>query len=130
MKLIDSLKSRFKRHKEKKFLDAHGCATWEQYERKHDPDISYLARTAKSFYHGYPYVYEVSSYDLVKFVDNIPEVLTWCTSNCTDKWRYDWIRGTDMSDGEFELCEVGGYDKLFFAFKTQADYTWFVLVWS
>ena len=55
--MIQQLKERWKGYKEKRFLEAHGCKTWRQYERRYDSDVSYMARSAHTYYHGYSHLF-------------------------------------------------------------------------
>lgn len=137
MGLIEQLKKRYKDHNERRFLKAHGCKTWQDYERRFDPDIGQLARWAHTFYHGYPYLYQCPNYNLVWRSSSVAATFThlqkmteWCETNCRGKWRNDWLRGFWDSHGNYEFNEIGGSDTMFFAFKEESDYMWFRLVWE
>lgn len=138
MGLIQQLKDRYKGHKERRFLKAHGCTTWRQYERKHDPDVGYLARWAHTFYFGYPYVFPLSPtgyvnfgmHGLLPYVEASDKMAIWCEQNCQGKWRNEWLRGIWDHQGNYEFNEIGGGDTMFFAFKEEADYIWFNLTWG
>lgn len=137
MGLIDQLKQRYKDHNERRFLKAHGCKTWQDYERRFDPDIGPLARWAHTFYHGYPYLYHCPNYNLVwrsssvaATFTHLQEMTEWCEQNCKGKWRNDWLRGFWDHNGNYEFNEIGGGDVMFFAFKEESDYMWFRLVWE
>lgn len=138
MGLIDQLKQRYKDHNERRFLKAHGCKTWKEYERRFDPDIAILARWAHTFYHGYPCVFpfDPSGYRDHGFAGLWPyhelsdKMIAWCEQNCRGKWRNDWHRGFWEQNGIFEFNEIAGGDIMFFAFKEESDYVWFRLVWE
>lgn len=138
MGIIDDLKARWKGYKEKRFLEAHGCKTWREYERRYDPDVGTLARWAHTFYHGYPYIFPIEPEGLrdygfagvLPYHDLVEQMTEWCEQNCTGKWRNDWHRGFWDQHGNYELNVIGGGDMMFFAFKEECDYTWFMLRWS
>ena len=141
--MIKRLKERYKGWKEKRFLEAHGCDTWRQYERKHDPDVGYMARWAHTYYYGYPHVLPIEPQKfsdwalggtIFQLVDKMTE---WCEQNCQGKWRNDWHRGFWDGQGNYEFNGIGGGsmilpggDVMFFAFKEESDYVWFTLTWQ
>lgn len=135
--MIKELKARWKGYKEKKFLETHGCKTWREYERKHDPDVGYIARWAHTFYHGYPCILPIEPQGLRDYGfsgvhpyhDLVDQMMEWCDQNCKGKWRNDWHRGYWDMNGNYEFNSFGG-DIMFFAFKEESDYMWFVLTWS
>lgn len=132
------LKDRWKRWREKRFLEKHGCSNRREYELKYDTDVGYKARWAHTFYHGYPYILPIKpdglrDYGLyiLPYHDQSAQMMEWCEKNCKGKWRNDWARGFYDQHGNFELGYHGvGTDMLFFAFKEESDYTWFALAWS
>lgn len=138
MNIIQQLKQRYKNHNERRFLKAHGCQTWKEYERCYDPDIGTLAKHTNSFYHGYPYVFpfDPSGYRDYGFAGVWPyhelsdKMIECCEQNCKGKWRNDWHRGFWDHQGNFEFNGVGGTDLMFFAFKEESDYVWFRLRWN
>lgn len=138
MNIISALKNRWKGHKEKRFLESHGCKTWREYERRHDSDVGYMTRWAHTYYHGYPYIFSVnpdgkrySMYGNVHpYIVEVEQMLEWCEQNCRGKWRNDWQRGFWDLQGNFELNGLGGSDIMFFAFKDEQDYMWFKLRWQ
>jgi len=131
--MINRLKERYKGWKEKRFLEAHGCETWRQYERKHDPDVGYMARWAHTFYFGYTNILPIEPNGValygLKYHDLIEKMMEWCEQNCQGKWRNDWHRGFWDGHGNYELNSIGGGDIMFFAFKEESDYIWFKLTW-
>jgi hypothetical protein len=136
--MIKELKARWKGYKEKKFLETHGCKTWREYERKHDPDVGYIARWAHTFYHGYPCILPIEPQGLRDYGfsgvhpyhDLVDKMMEWCDQNCKGKWRNDWQRGFWDQQGNFEFNGIGGADIMFFAFKEESDFMWFTLTWS
>lgn len=137
MNIIQQLKQQYKNHNERRFLKAHGCQTWKEYERRYDPGIGALAKHTNSFYHGYPYVFPIESWGLVdlgfgpqEYHTQVEQMVDWCEKNCAGKWRNDWHRGFWDHQGNFEFNGIGGTDLMFFAFKEESDYVWFRLRWS
>lgn len=135
--MIDQLKQRWKGWREKRFLETHGCKTWREYERRYDPDIGPMARCAHTFYHGYDHLFPLEPHGLkdygllvLPYHDLIEKMVEWCEQNCQGKWRNDWHRGFWDQQGNYEFNGIGGGDLMFFAFKEEADYVWFMLVWS
>lgn len=138
MGLIDQLKQRYKDHNERRFLKAHGCKSWEQYERRFDPDIGPVARWAHTYYHGYPHIFpfdpsgwrDLGMGGVYPYLDTAEKLIEWCENNCKGKWRNDWHRGFWDHHGNYEFNEIGGTDIMFFAFKEESDYMWFRLTWE
>lgn len=138
MDIIKKLKERYKGYKEKKFLEAHGCKTWNEYERRYDSDVGHIARWAHTFYHGYPYVFplepdgykDLHYHGVYPYLDAVVQMTEWCQKNCKGKWRNDWHRGFWDTQGNFEFNAISGSDLMFFAFKEESDYVWFRLTWE
>ena len=138
MGLIEQLKQRYKDHNERRFLKAHGCKTWAEYQRRYDPDIGPLARWAHTFYHGYPHIFpldpdgyrDLHFHGVYPYLDAVDKMTEWCEQNCCGKWRNDWHRGFWDQHGNYEFNGIGGGDIMFFAFKEESDYVWFRLTWE
>ena len=148
MKFIQRFKAYLRYRKNKNFLKKHGCSTWVQYKREHDPDVIYRANLVNQYYHGYPYLCyfeEAPPASKVHWQDWLREMRDWCETNCSDKVRYDIHRvirekgliHNEYDDtmiwsdiDEFSMNDVGGWDVLFFAFKNEKDYAWFKLRWQ
>lgn len=136
--MIEQLKQRWKGYKEKRFLETHGCKTWREYECRYDKDIGPIAILAHTFYHGYPYIFpldpqgfrDYGMLGILPYHDLADQMVEWCEKNCQGKWRNDWHRGNWDHQGNYELNGISGGDIVFFAFKEEADYIWFTLVWS
>lgn len=134
MGLIQDLKARYKGHKEKKFLETHGCKTWREYQRRYDSDVGHIARWAHTFYHGYNYVVPINpegySYAGTPYFSAVEQMEEWCEKSCQGKWRNDWHRGFWDHQGNYEFNSLGSGDLMFFAFKEESDYVWFKLTWE
>lgn len=148
MKILKRIKAYIRLKKNQRFLKKHGCNTWEQYNHAYDPDIIRNATLISQYYHGYPYIHY--------FTETPPaihgdwriwyrDMRYWCEKNCEDKYREDIHRvirekglirneyddimiWTDIED--FSMNDVGGWDVLFFAFKSKRDLAWFKLRWQ
>lgn len=133
---------RWKHYKDAWFLRKHGCKTWKEYHRNNDPDVCYRASQVKDYYFGYPYVHRFDHnhqiYDWDIFYSGWDIVETWTNANCQDKFRFDALRVMPQQgigvDGQSEtvwfINELGGGDYMYVAFKSQRDYTWFMLKWG
>ena len=137
MKLIETIKDKYKAWKDSRFLRKHGCDNWEQYNYRFDPDICKRATEIKNYYHGYPYFYcfedhkhEVYYWDPA--VDGMYVISEWCKKNCKDKFRFDFHRAMNApgTAWEWHINELGGGDYIFAAFKSEKDFNWFMLRWS
>ena len=135
--ILNTIKNSYRKWKEQRFLKKHGCETWEQYDRKYDPDVHHRSTRIKAFYHGYPYVYcfedhkhEIYFWDLG--YDGTFVVDKWCKENLKDKFRLDFHRAMKAPGTayEWEINELGGGDYVFFACKDPRDYTLFLLRWT
>lgn len=134
---------KYNSYREQRFLKKHGCATWEQYDKKYDFDINKKADTIKDFYIGYPYVYifkDTSKEVFTKhydWIDGYKELEDWCQNNCVAKFRSDihtvHVQTNLDFDGNIEVeyfFNGLGHDYLFFAFKNDTDYIWFITRWA
>lgn len=140
--MISWLRVKLNSWKEHRFLKRHGCSTWKQYHRWYDPDCNMYATKIKDFYKGYLYIHVIddrSHYCYTVIGEYGPggtlygydTILKWCEENLSHKIRADYIRGyKDDVDGEWNISELGGTDRIFFAFADSKDYTKFLLRWS
>ena len=135
--------------KEQRFLRRHGCENRVQYERRYDPDHNGLATRTRDYYHGYPYVYcfenyrhyiyqVIADYGPGGVVYGQTEIYQWAQENCQDKVRFDFLRvcqqhaiGVDgQADPEWHINGIGDRDMIFVAFKSEQDFTFFMLRWA
>jgi hypothetical protein len=140
--MLTKLKLHYKSWKDARFLKKHGCENWDQYRHRFDEDIFKPASRVTDYYHGYPYVYcieEPSHYAHSLLYDNGPggyrygyhDIIDWCKKNCKHKHRADIHRVfNEPHFNEWRFNEIGGGDHLFFAFKDEKEYNWFLLRWS
>lgn len=127
----------YRKWNEQRFLKKHGCETWQEYNRKYDPDYNTRASKIKDVYYGYPYVHCFENrnhciYDWDIHIDGTYIITKWCEENLKNKFRFDFQRvfRASSTDNEWELNEIGGGDYIFVAFKDQKDYTYFLLKWA
>lgn len=148
MKILKQIKAYIKLKKNQRFLKKHGCRTWEQYNHAYDPDIIRNATLISQYYHGYPYLHYFEEAPSAIYGDWriwYQNMRDWCEKNCEDKYREDIhrvIREKGLihneyndtmiwSDTEdFSMNDIGGWDVLFFAFKSKQDLVWFKLRWQ
>lgn len=136
------LSAAVKKRRETRFLKKHGCETWDEYNRRYDPDILHRATRIRDYYHGYPYVYCVENsnhyaYQLLHdygpggYRYGYDEIVDWCKEHIKYKHRTDCHRvfRAPSTANEWEINEIGGLDYLFFAFQDERDYNWFMLRW-
>ena len=143
-----ALSGKYKHWKDTRFLKKHGCKNWNEYNHRFDPDIFIRAQRINDYYYGYPYVYCLehrSHYAYQLLYDYGPggcrhgydDIVDWCKKNTKHKHRTDMHRahkgiaynnGNPIDDWWFN--EIAGGDYLFFAFKDEKDYNWFLMRWS
>ena len=144
--MFNNLKDQYQAWKEKRFLKRYGCKTWEEYDYCYDTDINKGAYNARGYYFGYPYVHCIENpkhygYELIQDYGpggaryGFNEILDWCQKNCTGKNRADVLRvfHHDSYEDRIEnycINDLGGLDLVFFAFKNEVDYIWFVTRWG
>ena len=127
----------YRKWSENRFLKKHKCETWEDYNRKYDPDVYHLALEIKNFYHGYPHVYcfdnhNHSIYDWDIAYDGVYVATNWCKQNLKHKFRFDFHRvwRSSATGNEWSINDIGGGDHIFFACKDSTDYMMFLLKWA
>lgn len=135
--MLTTIKLKFQKWKDQRFLKRHGCETWKQYNYRFDPDINRRCTAIRDFYHGYPYVYcfenrkhQIYWWDLG--YDGSYDIVEWCEQYCKDKFRIDCYRVIKYpsTSNEWTMNDMGGGDYYFAAFKNERDYNWFLLRWS
>lgn len=156
MELFNRVKERYQSWKDQRFLKKHGCVSWDQYHFRFDPDVNSRATRVADYYHGYPFVFcaEASNhYAYQLLADYGPggtiygyhNIVDWCKANTKQKHRTDILRvfkqhglshnpSNNTMDWietpEWWINEIGGSDLLFFAFKSEKEYNWFMLRWA
>lgn len=124
-----------KKWEDKRFLDKHGCVTWEQYNYYYDPDISKRANSLNKYYIGYAhtFIHPSDGYQdyglagVLPFHEQLAQMVEWCKENCKGKWRHDWHRGFREYYGDFTFNGIGGEDVVAFAFQDDKDAMMFKL---
>ena len=141
--MLTTIKQRYKQWKDQRFLKKHGCASWDDYHHRYDPDCNISATRVKDYYHGYPYwhVFERSEHYCYKLLyDHGPggfrygyhDIIDWCQEHTKGKPRTDFLRvlNAPATANQWEINEIGGGDHIFIAFKEKKDYHWFLLKWQ
>jgi hypothetical protein len=142
MKLIESLKQRWKAYKHQRYLKKMGW-TEELFQRRTDPRVIYQAQTLNGFYSGYKHLHIYDDSRSGPFNGrNWPEVYqemnVWCRANITGAWRDDIHRCYEQTgigangelSKEFWLHDIGNVDLLVYAFENERDYFMFALRWA
>lgn len=142
--MVMKLLADFKKWKHKRFLKKHGCETQREFDKKFDSLINPYADTIKNYYKGYQYYYVFYStqdspwHIFGDWLEGLTVVNEWCEKNCQGKWRFDIhrvLRQTgigldDTTEVTWFFNELGGRDRLFFAFTDHKDLMLFTLRWS
>ena len=135
---LNKLQTQHKLWKDNRFLDAHGCDTWEQYHFRFDPKLSTGATTVDDFYHGYNHIVHVDR-EIIKNLPSwhhpfptygISELTEWCKEHCEKQFTYGWHRGSYNFDSIFVINEIGHEDIFVMAFMSDMDAFNFKMVWS
>lgn len=138
--MLAELRAKYRAWRDRRFLQRHGCDSWEQYNRVFDPDYDIRASRVADYYHGYLcwHVFDNHNhccYDLVYdygpggYRYGYHEIIDWLKDNCQAKYRVDLMR-TYYTGTEWIMNEIGGGDYVFVAFKSEQDATLFKLRWS
>lgn len=135
------LKARLRKWLAERKLKKSGYETWSRYRHNRDPDVQKYANHLDDFYFKYPYVYACTNpdhyaYELVR--DYGPGGVTygyevmyeWCEQKIRWNYRVDIHRVWQDQWGKYSLNDIGGGDIIFFAFKREQDFTYFLLRWS
>ena len=149
MKLL-RLRARYRRWCAERKLERSGYSSWAHYRHNRDPDVNPRASTVTDFYHGYKFIHRCENPYAYKMLwDAGPgglrfgydEMTEWCDTNIRFKYRRDCHRCLEQHrlgrlgvDGEeyvdWHFNDIGGSDFVWFAFKDEADYFKFLLVWA
>lgn len=139
MKLLTRIKTFYANWKSDRFLKKHGCDTWQEYHHRFDPGINLRATQIDEYYCGYPYWHVMTDrncYAYTLLYDYGPggfrygyyDIVDWCKENLKHKHRTDLLRV--VCNKKWYINELSGSDCLFFAFKEEKDYIWFLMKWS
>jgi len=144
--MFKTIRQRYQEWQERRFLRRHGCDNRAQYERMYDPDYNARATRTSDYYHGYPYVYcfedyrhyiyqVIADYGPGGVVYGHTEIHRWAEANCQDKVRFDFLRvkksdHNRMGTYDSDINEISGQDLVFVAFKSERDFSFFMLRWA
>lgn len=135
------IKARLRKWLADRKLRKSGCKNWAHYRHTRDPDVQRYANQLDDFYKGYPYIYaspNPSHYAYQLIYDYGPggvkygydEMSEWCSSKIRWNYRIDIHRVWQDQWGKYSLNDIGGSDIIFFAFKREQDFTYFLLRWQ
>ena len=141
MRIIRRIKAWIRKWKAERKLKKSGYKTWRKYKHNRDPDVERYANHLVHFYKGYPYVYACPNpnhYGYELLYDYGPggvrygydDIDDWCEEKIKWNYRTDIHRVWLNRNGEYELNDIGGSDIIFYAFKHEKDFTYFLLRWS
>jgi hypothetical protein len=132
------VQTKYQQWRERRFLKAHGCDNWTQYNRLYDHRYNRRGNTLAEYYFGYQkyivldnpnhYAYTcLWDHGPGGYRDGIHDIMDWCAEHCEHAWRVDMLRM--YYDSGWCMNEIGGGDYICFAFETQQDLAWFKLRW-
>lgn len=141
MRLINRIKAWFRKKRSDKKLKKSGYRSWRHYKHNRDTDVQKYANYVENFYKGYPYVYAIKDYKhyaFQKLADYGPggqwfgydEMTEWCEEKIRWNYRRDIHRVIENASGLTEFNDIGGSDYIYFAFKNEKDFTYFLMRWS
>ena len=122
-------------------LKKSGYESWAHYKHNRDPDVQKYANHLDDFYKGYPYVYAIKDYNHYAYqnlydygpggtIYGFHEIEAWCNEKIRWNFRVDMHRVWVDQWGRQELNDIGGSDIIYFAFKREQDFTYFLLRWA
>lgn len=141
MKIVHRIKALIRKKKSERKLKKSGYKNWRQYKHNRDESICRYANYVDDFYPGYPYVYVIKDYNHYAFQwlhDFGPggqwfgydEMTLWCEEKIRWNYRRDVHRVIENASGLVEFNDIGGSDYIYFAFKNEKDFTYFLLRWA
>ena len=141
MRLIRRIKAWFRKRRAERKLKKSGYDDWRMYKNHRDSDICRYANDVNTFYSGYPYVYAIRDYKHYAFkllgdygpggrVYGYDEMSMWCEEKIRWNYRRDIHRVWEDQWGNEQFNDIGGSDVIYFAFKHEKDFTYFLLKWA
>lgn len=141
MQIIRRIKAWVRKLRAERKLKKSGYHSWHHYRHNLDPDIERYANYVNHFYKGYPYVHVIKDYTHYAFqivcdygpggtIYGFDEMTYWCEEKIRWDYRRDIHRVTENASGLTEFNDIGGSDYIYFAFKNEKDFTYFLLRWS
>ena len=139
--VINRLIEKFQAWRDHRFLQRHGCRTWEHYDHKFDPDYDPRASCLKHYYHGYPYRHVIADSDHYCYrtvYDYGPggfrmgynDMFDWCQDQVAGESRSDILPLVYDCDQGYVIDETEGENLVVFAFKNSQDALMFALRWG
>jgi hypothetical protein len=141
MRLIRRIKAWFRKKRAERKLKKSGYDDWRMYKHYNDTDICRYANDVEQYYSGYKYIYAIKNYNHYAYtplgdygpggrVYGYNEMTTWCEEKIRWNYRRDIHRVWEDQWGRAEFNDIGGSDVIYFAFKHERDFTYFLLRWS
>ena len=138
---INRIKAWVRKKRAERKLKKSGYKNWAQYRHNRDPDVQQYANCLDDFYKGYPYIYAVKDYGHYAYklladygpggvIYGYNEMSDWLDEKIRLNYRVDIHRVWINQWGKAELNDIGGSDIIYFAFKREQDFTYFLLRWA
>ena len=112
----------------------HQYGSWDAYFRSVDPDYDPTATELAKKFHGYPHIAVVKNFswvdDLLGPLPYTREIEQHCKQHCSNKFRIVWNRDILCHDDQYLKNGSSPNDVVYIGFKSQEDYTQFLLCWS
>ena len=136
------LKARIRKWKAERKLKKSGYMSWRSYRHNLDTDIVRYADRVSHFYSAkYKYIHKFDSYKHYAFqcvadygpgglIFGYDEMTDWCEEKIRWNYRRDIHRVIENASGLVEFNDIGGSDVIYFAFKNEKDFSYFMLRWS
>ena len=140
-KIIRRIGARIRGYKAHRKLKKSGYTSWRQYKHNRDPDVFHYADHVDDFYKGYPYVYAIRDYKHYAFqligdygpggvIYGYDKMTDWCEEQIRWNYRRDIHRVYSDQWNKDTFNDIGGSDIVYFAFKNEKDFTYFLLRWA
>jgi len=121
--MITKIVEKFKVWREKRYLRRHGVETWEQFNRKFDPDFNSDSDTIAGLFRGYHSFYLVDTHYVADLFGPMPSskhIAEWCAENCVGKYRIQELESWGFNDHS-KWSKRPGEIELYVAFKERED---------
>jgi hypothetical protein len=135
------LKARIRKYRAERKLEKSGYKTWKTYRHNRDPGVERYAQYVEDFYIDYPYIFAcknpthyayqcLGDYGPAGQYFGYEEMNDWCHEKIRWNFRCDGHRVWENQWGKMEFNDIGGIDIIYFAFKHEKDFAYFLLRWS
>jgi hypothetical protein len=104
---------------------------WEAYRRVKDVDFDYSANTLSGKFRGYSHIAVVTNFEWTSdMFGGMPDTIKaekLCKQICQHKYRVEWSRVIGCHNDQYLANGQSDRDVIYIGFKSQEDYTQFVL---